>query len=431
VKASTGAECFLISSSPFLFVYHPTGNWHCERASTLYAGIRCPEGHYKVPEEDFENLCENAGTPCPEGYTCYCKPCIEAFEVTVFPWNNDTQGASELNSDTGCAKMSLCGEAEQRKETLFRVFDNRQRDNATVTALMLFGEEEWDLPITQVEPFLYEFGFSHNERGVAILAVFFDGVQIPESPVRVEVATRDCDTDFPGKGKIPVSTSRDSRPLCHGSLALIMSPMFLLFQNAFGTCGCSGDTVEIRDACVSTDIEVSVFPWIIDSVEVLENVTRNTGCDKMSLCGTVEQTKEILFHAFDNRLRDNATVTALMHLGQDNRYLPITQVEPYLYEFGFSHSERGVAILEVFFDGVQIPASPVRVEVAARDCDTDFPGQRKIPVRRICVKPQHSSFRPQLWPNHSLTVSHSLSPIIGMLIRTILEYVNAPRMPSK
>jgi hypothetical protein len=144
---------------------------------------------------------------------------------------------------------------------------------------------------------------------------------------------------------------------------------------------------------VSTeDFEVSVFPWISNSVEVLENVTRDNGCDNMTLCGTVEQTKEILFHAFVNRLRDNATVPVLVHLGQEDRYLPITQVEPYLYEFGFAHSERGVAIVEVFFDGVQIPASPVRVQVAARDCDTDFPEQRKVPVRRICVKPQDSSF---------------------------------------
>jgi hypothetical protein len=210
VKVSTGTDCFLISSSPFIFVYDPKGNWRCERAATLYDGIRCPEGHYKVPELEFEKDCENAGTPCPEGYTCYCKPCIKAFEVTVFPWNDDIEGASKFNRDNGCEKMGLCGKAEQRKEILFHVFDNRQRDNATVTALMLFGEEERELPITQVEPFLYELGFSNNQRGVAILAVFFDGVQIAESPVRVQVAARDCETDFPGKGKIPVSTSGDS-----------------------------------------------------------------------------------------------------------------------------------------------------------------------------------------------------------------------------
>jgi hypothetical protein len=222
VKASTGAECFLISSSPSLFVYDLKGNWHCERESTLYKSITCPEGHYKVTELEFEKDCENGGTPCPEGYSCYCGPCIKAFEVSVFPSNNDTLASAKFNRDTGCAKMGMCGIAEQRKDTLYRIFDNRKRDSPNITALMLFGEEEWELPVTQLEPFLYEFVFRHDERGVAILAVFFDGVQIPESPVRIEVAPRDCNTDFPGSGKIPVSTSRDSRPSCHGSKVLII-----------------------------------------------------------------------------------------------------------------------------------------------------------------------------------------------------------------
>jgi hypothetical protein len=222
VKASTETDCFHISSSPFLFVYHPKGNWHCQRTASLYKSISCPEGHYKVPEQAFDKDCEDAGRPCPEGYNCYCKPCIKAFEVTVFPSNNDTLASSKFNRDIGCAKMGLCGKAEQRKDIYYRIFDNRKRDNATITALMLFGDEEYDLPITQVEPFLYEFGFRHNVRGVAILAVFFDGVQIPESPVRVQVADRDCDADFPGANKIPVSTSRDLSPLCHVSLVLII-----------------------------------------------------------------------------------------------------------------------------------------------------------------------------------------------------------------
>jgi hypothetical protein len=175
--------------------------------------------------------------------------------------------------------------------------------------------------------------------------------------------------------------------------------MLLLFQGEKGFCECSADTVEVRDICVSTsEFEVSVFPYMINNVDVFDesqNITGYTGCEKMGLCGSVEQTKDILFYAFDNRLRDNATVTALMHLGREERYLLVTQVEPYLYEFGFSDGEIGVAIVELFFDGVQIPASPVRVVVASRDCNTDFPGERKIPVRRICVKPQYSSFRLQ------------------------------------
>lgn len=146
-------------------------------------------------------------------------------------------------------------------------------------------------------------------------------------------------------------------------------------------CECSAETVEIRDACLSIDaFEVSVFPFSVAGFEVSDNATSASGCDKMSLCGKVEQTKEILFHAFDNRLRDNATLSTVMHIGQDVRNLPITQLESYVYEFGFSHNYRGVAILEIYVDGVQIPESPIRVEVAPRECNIDFPGENKIAV---------------------------------------------------
>jgi hypothetical protein len=110
----------------------------------------------------------------------------------------------------------------------------------------------------------------------------------------------------------------------------------------------------------------------------------------MDVCGTVEQRKEIIFRAFDSRQRGNATVTALVHLGDEQRDLPVRQVEPFLYEFGFSHTERGIAILEVYFDGIQIPESPFQVRVQARDCDADFPGQSRIPVS-ACVQLKFTS----------------------------------------
>eukprot|EP00980_Cylindrotheca_fusiformis_P005534 scaffold1172_cov115-Cylindrotheca_fusiformis.AAC.9 len=324
------------------------GNWHCERAASLYDGITCSEGQYKVREEDFKKQCENAGTPCPEGYHCYCKPCIKAFEVSVFPVNIN----SEYNLDKGCDKMSLCGKTEQTKEIAFHAFDNRKRENVTVTALVHLGQEERHLPVKQLEPFLYEFGFSHTERGVAVVEIYFDEVQIPESPVRVEVSARDCDADYPGLGKTP---------------------------NNLGECVCSKDTVEVGDSCLSFDnFEVSVIPFSIDGVQAWENVTHDVGCGKMSLCGTVEQNKEILFHAFDNRLRDTAKVSALMHIGQEVRDLPIRKLESYTYEFGFSQKYRGVAILEISVDGVQIPESPIRVEITSRNCEVDYPNENKV-----------------------------------------------------
>jgi hypothetical protein len=132
---------------------------------------------------------------------------------------------------------------------------------------------------------------------------------------------------------------------------------------------------------------VSVFPWDSkNDTQSTHEFMRDNGCDKMSLCATVQQTKEIVFHAFDNRHRDNATVTALMHLSREERYLSVRQVEPFLYEFSFSSSERDVEILEVFVNGIHIPESPVRVQVVSRDCDVDFPSQGMIAVSEILMK---------------------------------------------
>ena len=93
-------------------------------------------------------------------------------------------------------------------------------------------------------------------------------------------------------------------------------------------------------------------------------------CEKMSLCAKVEQNSVLSLHAYDNLKRHNATVTALVHLGQESRYLDVTPDAGGFnqYSFKFSHRKRGVAILEVFVDGIQIPESPFRIEVTERDC---------------------------------------------------------------
>lgn len=104
------------------------------------------------------------------------------------------------------------------------------------------------------------------------------------------------------------------------------------------------------------------------------------GCDKMSLCGVVEQTKDIDFILYDNLERDDASVSVLMHVGAEESILSLRKIQPFMYEFGFSRNERGVAILEIYVDGVQSPESPVRVEITARDCNDDFPGKGMIAV---------------------------------------------------
>ena len=156
-----------------------------------------------MPRSSFEEQCDLIGTPCPEGYTCYCRPCIKAFEVNLYQVTDVSTNTT--NRDSGCEKMSLCGEgAEQGEVMVFRAYDNRQRSNATVVALLHVGEDLIELNGALVEPFLYEFRFAHNQVGIVILEVFFDEVQIPESPVRVQIVSRNCDVDFPGKGMASV-----------------------------------------------------------------------------------------------------------------------------------------------------------------------------------------------------------------------------------
>eukprot|EP00980_Cylindrotheca_fusiformis_P020634 scaffold7696_cov141-Cylindrotheca_fusiformis.AAC.4 len=221
MSKKTQRELFRFIATHFeCFDAYSTGGWRCERDASLYEAIKCPANHYKVHKDDFTNLCENSGRPCPEGYACYCKPCVKAFEVSVYPRKDpevdesssklssllDTSSHSEFTRENGCDKMALCGTVEQGKQIFFRAFDNRQRSNVNVTATVHHGDRTSHVELYEVEPFLYEFNFSSSMRGVAIVEVDVDGVQIPESPFQVQVIPRNCDRYFPGQGRIPVRT---------------------------------------------------------------------------------------------------------------------------------------------------------------------------------------------------------------------------------
>ena len=184
------------------------GNWKCSRGATLYDGINCPAGHYKVPRAQFDKQCDLIGSPCPQGYTCYCKPCIKAYEVDVLPYKNVTSNKHH----TGCDKMSVCGTVQQTEKIKFRIFDNRQRDGEDViTAVMHVGQDTLTLPVERAadDDYAYDFTFSHDMEGVGILEVYAKGVQIPESPFRVDVIERDCEIEFPGRNKVAVRVRDD------------------------------------------------------------------------------------------------------------------------------------------------------------------------------------------------------------------------------
>ncbi|CAJ1970001.1 unnamed protein product [Cylindrotheca closterium] len=336
----------------FVIQNEKNAKWHCERNGELFDGIVCPENHYKVSREVFETQCEQAGAPCPEGHSCYCSPCIQAYEVNVYPYSGE-QASEKTGTDLGCGKMSLCGIVEKDKDLTYHVYDNLEREDAVVTAMAFLGAITRELPVTQIGPFLYEFQLTKSEPGLAILEVYVDGITIPESPMQVQVISSDCEATYPGEFRIP---------------------------DANGDCICPVGTLLIAGKCASDNAhEVGVHPWTIDGEYVPLNITIQSGCNKMDICAEVPQTKEIRFRAHDNQLRHNASIEALIHIGQEEWYLPVSKIDSFVYEFGFIHNEKGVAILEIFFDGIQIPDSPVRVDIEYRDCDLDYPGQRMTP----------------------------------------------------
>ena len=67
--------------------------------------------------------------------------------------------------------MALCGTVQQTKRTLFRVFDNREREDVEVSAILHVGQQSHVLPVEQLisEKFAYEFYVTGEQLGVAIL----------------------------------------------------------------------------------------------------------------------------------------------------------------------------------------------------------------------------------------------------------------------
>lgn len=129
----------------------------------MYNGINCPAGHYKVSQESFAKGCPKIGLYCNKtSWDCYCKPCIKAFEVDVYPFKEgeiDFHDASYTGVEkTGCSKMSLCGKVQQTKTITFRAYDNTKRVGATVTVLMHLGSTSNELEVRKINgTWAYEF----------------------------------------------------------------------------------------------------------------------------------------------------------------------------------------------------------------------------------------------------------------------------------
>ena len=177
---------------------------HCIRDKTLYEDMVCPEGQYKLPKEEFDISCTKIGLECKHGYQCYCKPCIKAYEVAVFQSSEDRTANNFTVDENGCNKMSLCGMIEQRKTIHFMIVDNRKREKPLVEVDIYLDFEtiHMDVKPHATCPYTYEMTWSHANTGIGVMNIHFDGEQIPQSPVRIQVIDRRCDLDFPGQRQI-------------------------------------------------------------------------------------------------------------------------------------------------------------------------------------------------------------------------------------
>ena len=165
-----------------------SGKMQCIRSSGIYNAITCPPGHFKKSEEDVLNGCTEMNLQCSEGFQCVCKPCVKAFDVDVSP----------IDFDKGCAKMSNCGSMQQTKAIEFRAIDNKKRDGSTMHITIHEGQISRTIEAAKslTVPYEYNFQVRGNKVGILILEILVDDEQIPESPLRVEVKTRDCAGDL-------------------------------------------------------------------------------------------------------------------------------------------------------------------------------------------------------------------------------------------
>ena len=203
--------------------------WVCPHFDTLYDSVTCPPKHYKKSPQEFQESCGEAGLPCPEGYDCYCRPCVEAFDVAVFQYN---PGDDTTLNHTGCDKMDLCGTMHQKEEVYFMVVDNKRRDNPEVTALIHLGHYTHDIVVEKLSNDTYQIHWNENTVGEGIVEVSFDGEQIPESPFRVHILPRICDATGGGANRVPDDD---------------------------GDCICADGSTEIAGNCVTSTILAIVF----------------------------------------------------------------------------------------------------------------------------------------------------------------------------
>ncbi|KAG7349928.1 adenylate and guanylate cyclase catalytic domain containing protein [Nitzschia inconspicua] len=224
------------------------GEWQCKRPSNLYEGITCPEGFFQRSEIEFLNGCAHEGLSCDEvdSYDCFCRPCVEAFDVDVYEieeGKEDLHLVEDYGKDRrGCEKMSVCGTVMQHQYTTMRIYDNMLRKDADIEIIQHSADSRDVLDFKPIEgTYAYEFMVTSPSVQTQVIEILVNGEPIGQSPIRIMVLPNDCEAVYgAGSKRVPDSD---------------------------GDCVCANNTYEMVGACIeSAYFFVIIFSAVFISV---------------------------------------------------------------------------------------------------------------------------------------------------------------------
>ncbi len=97
------------------------------------------------------------------------------------------------------------------------------------------------------------------------------------------------------------------------------------------------------------------------------------GCQKMSICGTIEQGDSITLRIFDNMHRQGANVTVEIHAGTTRKTVHARNIAGTdAYEFTLSDDTVQAQVIDILINGIAISQSPIRVMVVSADCKAEY-----------------------------------------------------------
>jgi hypothetical protein len=91
--------------------------------------------------------------------------------------------------------MEICGHIEQREFANFTFVDNKKRDNVNFEVRYLKADKTDFLEVIPLDNYRYTFLIPSEQtyqRGICILEILADNVQISQSPLRVQISSRNC-----------------------------------------------------------------------------------------------------------------------------------------------------------------------------------------------------------------------------------------------